>query len=268
VENQKQCKPHRRDRYDHYNDFGDTANPRLGIVWSFLDNADLKLLYGEAFRAPNFVELYNDNNPIVMGNPDLQPEKTKTYEASLGYRFSEHLMMDMTYFYNDIEDLIVRDSSVSPAIYANLGGAKIDGIEIILTGKYARDNYWKLSYTYQDPRNSMTNERLPYVPLCRASGSVNYGLSKYPNIHTDVLWTGKRSRPADDTRTDVASYATVDLALIGKNFWKDVEISAAIHNLFDKKYTDPDTSGSSQYVPDDFPREGISAMLSISYKFF
>ena len=128
-------------RYDRYNDFGDTINPRVGIVWSFLENADLKLLYGQAFRAPTFTELYSINNPTIMGNPDLAPEKIKTYEASVGYTYSERFRIELNYFHNDIDDLIVRGPSTSPASYANLGEAKSDGLEAVLSGKYPKDNY-------------------------------------------------------------------------------------------------------------------------------
>ncbi len=41
-----------------------------------------------------------------------------------------------------------------------------------------------------------------------------------------------------------------------------------IHNLFDEEYEDPDTSGVNQYVPDDFPRAGISTIIGVSYRFF
>ena len=42
-------------RFDRYSDAGNTANPRLAVVWSVADNLDLKLLYGSAFRAPSFL---------------------------------------------------------------------------------------------------------------------------------------------------------------------------------------------------------------------
>ncbi|MBA4372739.1 MAG: hypothetical protein C0402_07720 [Thermodesulfovibrio sp.] len=254
-------------RYDHYSDFGDTINPRFGVVWRFLENAELKLLYGQAFRAPTFTELYTVNNPTLMGNPALAPEKIKTYEASIGYTYAGRFRIDLNYFYNDMDDLIVRNLSTSPATYANLGRAKSNGIEAVLSGKYSADNYWKISYSWQDPRDSHTGARLAFVPGNRASASVNYGLSKYLVSHVDVLWTGTRPRPKGDTRDDVASYTTVDLTLTLRNVYKTLEIQAAIHNLFDEKYEDPDLSGASRFIPHDYPREGISALLRISYKF-
>lgn len=61
-------------RYDYYNDFGGTTNPRIGYVHEFKNEMIVKLLYGRAFRAPNNNELYSINNPDVVGNPDLEPE--------------------------------------------------------------------------------------------------------------------------------------------------------------------------------------------------
>ncbi len=255
-------------RYDHYSDFGDTTNPRIGLVWGFLHNADLKLLYGRAFRAPNFGELYTVNNVANMGNPDLKPERIETYEASLGLRLTNSLAIDLNYFYNKIDNLIVSDSSTSPSLFRNIGKAEIDGIELVLSGQYTPDNYWNISYTYQNPKDPDTGARLPDVPLHRAAASINYGLTKYLNAHTDILWTGERSRVSGDTRDAGADYTTVDIALTFKNFYKALEIQGTIHNLFDETYEDPDSSGASQYIPGDYPREGLSAMLNVSYKFF
>jgi iron complex outermembrane receptor protein len=254
-------------RYDHYSEFGDTVNPRVGVVWGIRDNMDVKLLYGQAFRAPSFVELYNANNPTVVGNINLKPEKIRTYEAGVGYRVTDEFRIEADYFSSLVDDLIARDATVSPARYANKGGARVTGIEIDFIGQYTSSNYWKLSYAYQEPKDRDTKQRLADVPSKRANASLNYELSKYINSHIDVLWTGSRPRASGDTRGKTPAYTTVDLTLIGKNIRKDLEIKASVYNLFDKRYKDPDTSGSSKLIPNDFPREGISALVTVSYKF-
>ena len=257
-------------RYDNYSDFGDTVNPRVGLVWSFLDNADLKLLYGQAFRAPNFQELYNINNPTIIGNPNLKPEKITTYEAGLNYRLNRYFATSLNYFYSIIDDQIGWVPSTIPgqaAVNTNIGKTTTQGIELGLSGAYGTDLYWKAAYAYQDPRDDITGRRLPYVPSQRASGSVNYALTKYANLHTDVLWTGPRPRAQGDTRPEAPAYTTVDLAVMLKNFYKTLEIQATVRNLFDERYKDPDTSGAAKSVPGDFPREGISGFVTASYKF-
>jgi outer membrane cobalamin receptor len=257
-------------RYDNYSDFGDTVNPRAGIVWNFVDQAELKLLYGQAFRAPNFSELYTINNPVAVGTANLKPEKIRTYEAGLTYRFARWLAVDVNYFYSEITDLIVLIPDINPAkpaYYANLGKANTQGIEAGIRGAYGNSLHWKLSYIYQDPRDGVTSKRLPYVPNHRATGSINYAPCKYVNLHADLLWTGPRMRSEGETRAEMPAYFTADVAITFRNFIRNFEIQAAAHNIFNKKYYDPDTSGTQNKAPGDFPREGIAALVTATYKF-
>ncbi len=254
-------------RYDHYSDFGDTTNPRAGVVWNFSKQGEIKLLYGEAFRAPNFSELYNDNNTSLVGNEALEAEQITTYEAAIGYRLTEKLGVDLNYFYMEITNQITRDTSVAPNEYANIGGSESDGIEFALNYQFGVEDYLKLTYTYQAPRDTATGEALPFVPKQRAGGTVNYALSRIISANVDVSWTGERSRPAGDSRAEVDSFTKVDLAVTAKHFYREMEIRGVIYNLFDKKYVDPDLSGAAQYIPNDYPRAGISGMLTVGYKF-
>ena len=38
-------------RHNNYSDIGNSTNPRVGIIWKFLERWDAKFLYGTAFRA-------------------------------------------------------------------------------------------------------------------------------------------------------------------------------------------------------------------------
>lgn len=255
-------------RYDHYSDFGDTINPRVGLVWNFLEDADLKILYGQAFRAPNFQELYNINNPAQLGNSKLKPERIETFEASLAWRLNRFFAANLNYFYSTIDDQIdINPSAIPTPTYANIRKSKTQGIELGLNGSNGPELYWKLNYAWQDPRDDDTGRRLPYVPSHRASGSINYALTKYLNLHTDLLWTGPRERDRGDSRPEVPDHTTVDLAITVKNFFNTLEIQGTVRNLFDRRYKDPDTSGALNRIPGDFPREGISGFVTASYRF-
>ena len=72
-------------RYDHYDSFGETINPRLSLVYEPIEKTVFKLIYGEAFRAPNVFELYYDIPDFDQkGNPDLDPETIDTFEIVWG----------------------------------------------------------------------------------------------------------------------------------------------------------------------------------------
>ncbi len=252
-------------RYDRYSDFGGTFNPRFGLVYGFTARGDMKLLYGRAFRAPNFKELYDQNNSFSLGNPDLKPETIDTYEASVGYALMQSLHFEANYFYSEIDNLIDRDTRPTPPMWINKGRAVVNGAGVKLSGRYSSTNYWRVNYTYQHGEDSETNRRLPYVPSNRATAGINHVFSRRLNANMEILWTGERSRPEGDPRPPVAPHTLVDLTLIDKGISENIEIRGSIHNLFDRRYKDPDTSVG--LIPDDFPREGMSALVEATYRF-
>ena len=255
-------------RHDHYSDFGGTTNPRAGFVWEFLKDTSLKLLYGSAFRAPSFTDLYHRNNPVNIGNPDLDPERIKTYEAGLERRLSENYTFRLNYFHNELEDLIVigeKPSPSEPAIHVNKGSAEIDGIEAELLFDFRNDNYGYLNYIYQHPVDEETGQRKPDVPSQRANAGINLAPWKYLNTNISVSWTGKRYRDDRDTRDDLPDEALVDLTLIAKNFYRTLEIRGSVYNLFDEYYLDPNPFPGQ--VPNDYPTNKRMFLVEARYTF-
>ena len=100
-------------RYDDYNDFGSTTNPKYGFVWEAIDGLTFRASYGESFRAPVFTDLQANNlalvtqvpNPnaadgttnlilIENGNPNLGPERAKTWSG--GFSFEPRTLPGLT----------------------------------------------------------------------------------------------------------------------------------------------------------------------------
>lgn len=101
-------------RYDNYSDFGSTTNPRMALVWQPSPRLTAKLMYGSAFRAPMFFELYAQNNPVTMGNSNLDPETIKTWELAFDYRATDNFHLATNFFTYKWSDGIryVHDSAV------------------------------------------------------------------------------------------------------------------------------------------------------------
>ncbi|MDY6950763.1 MAG: TonB-dependent receptor [Thermodesulfobacteriota bacterium] len=127
---------------------GDTdVISRFGVIFTPFERWGLKLLLGEAFRAP--VTLESDlDDPLLMGNDDLKPETVTTYDAQLFYH-DDKTYAAVTYFNSTIEDLIIYDASVSPMSYMNGGEHDFDGIEV--EAKYYFTPHWHVlgSFMYQ-----------------------------------------------------------------------------------------------------------------------
>ena len=80
--------------------------PKLALVWSTRHDLTTKALYGRAFRAPSFGEQQAQNNPITLGNPNLEPETLSAYELVFDYRPSGTLSGRLNLFRYNIDDLI------------------------------------------------------------------------------------------------------------------------------------------------------------------
>lgn len=84
------------DRYESYNDFGDTNNPAIGAIWQPVPDIALRATYGKSFKAPLLYDLNaadnvyaiaqfdpttgTDRNTLIVfgGNGALKAEKAKT----------------------------------------------------------------------------------------------------------------------------------------------------------------------------------------------
>jgi iron complex outermembrane receptor protein len=249
-------------RHDHYDDVGSTTNPRVGLVWSFNTNGDLKLLYGSAFRAPNFEELYNANNPAVIGNSSLRPEEVETYEASISYRFPHNIRTTVTYFHNEIEDQIVLNPAT--ARFENLGGTDTDGMEAEIKIKLKRHSAYA-NYSYQHSVDNQTNKRIPFTAMHRGNVGFNVAINPYTNLNANLGIVGERRRELGDNRNELPSYVLVDAALVASDLVKNATFTLSAHNLLDKKYQDP--SAAADNLPGDLPRDGRQVMVQASYYF-
>ncbi len=250
-------------RHDRFTRFEGTTNPRVGLIWRFIEDAHLKLLFATAFKAPSFQELFLTNNGVKVGNPNLDPEKINTFEVGLGYNFTSHISASMNYFFNRIRDKIIVDTG-SPKQFQNSGGARIQGVEAELKADFGNDNYIFANYTFQDAEDTRNRNRLPDVPVHNANIGINAGLCKYANANIATLLSGPRPREDGDTRRDIPGQALVNLTLIGKNFIDNFEVRGSIFNLFDKSYDDPAPKNT---VPTDYPQQGRSIMVELRYKF-
>ncbi len=121
---------------------------RVGTIVDFTPNWGIKLLRGEAFRAPWPIET-SVSNPVLTGNPDLNPEEITTYNAQLFYH-DQKSRYSMTYFRSTMEDLISRVSSGGGFTFANGGEMHFSGLEF--EGKrYLNPKFYALgSITYQE----------------------------------------------------------------------------------------------------------------------
>jgi iron complex outermembrane receptor protein len=72
-------------RWDHYSDFGNAVNPKVGFKIRPNDMFVFRGTYSEAFRAPGPAEVggssfgFTSYGILSQGNPEIQPEEAKSY---------------------------------------------------------------------------------------------------------------------------------------------------------------------------------------------
>jgi len=229
-------------RYDRYNDFGGTFNPRMGFNWEFIKNYSLKFSYGTAYRAPAFGELATANNPVLLGNPSLKPEEVKTFETGIIAHPVAGLTTQATYYHSTIDQIISPTSIQGVTLqYQNNGSLTAEGVE--LEARYDFDGNLQGSYISANQvlqRSVRLGRQLADVPRHRTNLTANWAFDNTWSSFAHVLIKDGTTRELGDNRNDVPGYALVDLGLLGKNmFGQKVDISFNVYNLFDKRYFDP-----------------------------
>ncbi len=277
-------------RYDNYSDVGSTVNPRAGIVFSPSEKLYFKALYGKAFRAPSFLEMYARGNPSTLGNSNLKPEKVSTFEAQCGYDLSKNVRSSVTYFNTNTEDIIIMAPGPvagGPEVYSNLGTVEASGVETELKVGLSANRYAYVNATYQNLKNS-TNEVI-YDSLGTSYSQRNYNPGGIPEIYgnlginTDLgnnilanIWinyVGERTRSEEkvysgltlataDQRSSIKARTLLNASVTFHGFIPRTELQMSGYNLSDSDYRDPEWNG---VLDNDIPREGRSFRARLSY---
>ena len=82
-------------------------------------------------------------------------------------------------------------------------------------------------------------------------------------IHGQLNWVADRERSANDPRPSIDDYTLLHLTLRRENLLPSLDLSLSLRNVLDEDAREP----SGLEIPDDYPLEGRSAWLEISYKF-
>lgn len=79
-------------RYDHYDDYGSSTTPKLGVKVKPISQLALRATYSESFRAPGPAESGNSSSfgftnigILTVGNSELDPEEATSYTLGLVY---------------------------------------------------------------------------------------------------------------------------------------------------------------------------------------
>jgi iron complex outermembrane receptor protein len=244
-------------RYDHYSDFGGTLNPRLALVWQSTERLTTKLMYGQAFRAPSYLELYSQTSANAS-NPDLKPEKSRTWELSFSYLATRDLRLSANIYNFDRRDVIAPDPVTNK--FENFDRYVTRGIELEAQWQATKTLRLAGNLTYMKEVESPLRDLA--IPLQQAYLRADWAFMPNWNWNLQANWFDKRPLPIGDRRTQEGSYALADTT-IRYSHDKQWEFAASIRNLFDEDAVDY----SSTRLPNNLPLPGRNYYAEIRYKF-
>ena len=147
-------------------------SPRLGIAYPITDKGVIHFSYGHFFQIPEFRYLYDSpdfklnsgGGRTIIGNADLNPQRTTQYEIGLQQQIARDIGIDVTLFYRDVRDWVgtsplietVRPG-VAYSIYENKDYSNVRGVTLKAEKRYTNNFFAKLDYTFQVAEGTYSN---------------------------------------------------------------------------------------------------------------
>ncbi|BBE18297.1 TonB-dependent receptor [Aquipluma nitroreducens] len=255
-----------------------TVNPSVGAQYQFLKNFKAHSSFGTAFSVPDAFKVagkYTVSGKSYVGNPDLDPEKSRTTDFGIGYSSAKNsLRLDVSYFQTLHDHKIVEEKLASGEYtYANANKSTMKGIEAMLSynlGQFLPEkpelevyaNFtWILKNDFtQLVGTEMLTRDMQYVRKANGNFGLNYRHDKI-NMRLNGRFIGSRLEKDSfsSIRTGITSadyytkggYVASDKVLqhpeyllfdysIGYAFSEKVNFGITISNLLDENYSEKD----------------------------
>jgi iron complex outermembrane receptor protein len=230
---------------------------KAALVYRLAPSTILRTSVGSSFRSPTVFDLYRDlrlsSGQLLLGNPELDPERLTTWEIGVRHDVGTRLALDVAYYENRIRDLVQRavdfagDPTGFTSRHVNAGRALSRGTEVAVTWRPTAWLTARPTYTSTDAR-IVRNDAAPatvgkyvtFVPRHAAAGTVTATVGRLA-----VTGTARYQSAvfATDTNTDVVRnvpgaydrFTEVDLAATHA-LTRHVQLAMSVENLLDRHY--------------------------------
>ncbi len=255
-------------RYDHYEDFGGHSSIRASLVYQHSENVHMKILYGEAFRAPAFIDTRSTPASNFAANPDLKPELISTIDVvwQVKLRNSEVILTRSHSSIKDEVNLfplnIIIQEGVTVFQPQNGGRSTLKNWELEWTQSLSEKIIFRGGLTHHNDFVSVGSaQTLAFFAINYSVENLNVNLNGF--YHDEVL-----SRQASE------GAFSEDINL--KDFWRlnftatykmnpKTNIQFQVKNLFDKDYKSHTTAdGGLEY---GLPNRGRTLSLGLNWRF-
>jgi vitamin B12 transporter len=161
-------------RVEHNDTYGTKAVPRAALAYRLRagENATtLRASAGAGIKEPSFFESFGVDE-FALGNPDLEPERSRTYDLGVEQRlFDSRLRVEATLYRHEYLDQIAFQTlSFVPfrGSYVNLGETRAQGLELAFEAAPTDRVRLTAAYAYLDGEVIVSSSEDPQDPIYRA----------------------------------------------------------------------------------------------------
>ncbi len=231
-------------RHDVNDLFKDATTFRLGVGYQITETTRLRAAFGTGVKNPTLNELFGFFDGRFIGNPDLEPEESTSWEIGFDQSFADDAaLLSVTYFNAELDSEIFT-SLPPPNFVATPGNrmtqSKQEGVEVALTARIGPQWSVNAAYSYLDAEENGVEE--VRRPQNIASAAITWTAPSDAASATLVVRLNGEMLDSDFTTgafpaptTTLSSFTLVNLNArfeIAEN----LEIFARAENLLDEDY--------------------------------
>lgn len=239
-------------RHDENQQFGGQTTWSSSLTVPLNARNDVLLSYSEGFRAPTFNDLYYPQ----FSNPDLKPERSKSYEVQWRSQLTRDTRLETSLYRTDLRDAIIFGQDSIPQ---NVASARINGLEMALDQQWGQ---WRsqLGLALIDPRDQDSGHTLAR----RARRTLSLDLDRqFQRFDVGASWQAVSASYDDEAnRNRLAGYGLLGLRA-GWLATAELKLEVKLDNVLDKDYSRALYSfdGASH----GYREEGRTALFSVTW---
>ncbi|HEU4455895.1 MAG TPA: TonB-dependent receptor [Longimicrobium sp.] len=230
----------------------DAWSPTLGVSLSAARGVALYANVSTAFETPTTTELANRPTGAGGFNPELEPQRTLSYEAGAKAR-AGGAWLEVAAYHARVRDALIPfevEGSPGRQFFRNAGRSTHRGMEAGAGASFLRDASARVAYTWTDARfdryllgdgTDLAGNRVPGIAPHRLDATVGWAPERGPLLAVDLRHASEIPVADTDAEGEFASpaYTLVDL----RAGWSALRVGrlrasphVSIANLFGEEY--------------------------------